>query len=576
VFVSIRDAEADQANLRMMWAPLGGSFVDATPVAGQSSVQLPTTTSGQITRFIWDSRTDIGDQNLTVTLAAVASDRGGAGPLALGPAVSVRNRLRIEHVASGEPGETIEVRGRGFGTDASAVEVQFSSVLQVLRPVDVSGEVLHVTVPEGVTAGTLSIRVGGDSSNPAPFVPRADPWFVTGPPAPAGSTAVPPVAADVDGDGRIDLVQGTVLRNVGGGVWTPLGPRFADALALAADLDGDGRCDMVTLPPGRGGEILHQNSDGSFSASALDDTASGSKPAAAFLDLYEDGLPDVVAVRATPSGTARLWQNVGGVFMAHEDRALGLVPASDIVAAADFDGDGRDDLVFGRADGATFLGALGNGVFAARSDAFGSQGTTAGLLAIAGDVDGDGLPDLITAAPFATWRALAAGGFVAQPLQVAVDPRYAVLADVNNDGRLDLYAVTPGQALLYVATPGGLVEQAAAAGLLAPASPLGALAADFDGDGRLDLYDGEHIYWNRTHVGNGHVEVSLSGRWAGARAILTTPDGARQIRWPQSSALPIHFGVGAAPQAQLEIDWASGKKTQRAVAPGDHIFLTSP
>src|SRR5438132_784614 len=80
-------------------------------------------------------------------------------------------------------------------------------------------------------------------------------------------------------------------------------------------------------------------------------------------------------------------------------------------------------------------------------------------------------------------RSLVAGGFIAQSIPVGEDPQFAVLADVNDDGRLDLFAVAPGHVLLYVATPTGFVEQAAAAGLVPPAHPLGALAADFDGDG---------------------------------------------------------------------------------------------
>ncbi len=130
--------------------------------------------------------------------------------------------------------------------------------------------------------------------------------------------------------------------------------------------------------------------------------------------------------------------------------------------------------------------------------------------------------------------------------------------------------------LAHGARAGQFVEQAAAAGLGAPARPTGAVAADFDGDGRLDLYDGERIWRNTLALGNGHVEVSVVGPWAGSRLTLTTPDGVRQVRVPDSSALPVHFGLGNAASAQLEVRFGNGQTTMRSVAPGDRIRVSVP
>jgi hypothetical protein len=57
-------------------------------------------------------------------------------------------------------------------------------------------------------------------------------------------------AADVDGDGRVDLVAGTTwLRNVGGGIFEPrqieTGLDLVPLAAVAGDLDGDGRVEIV-------------------------------------------------------------------------------------------------------------------------------------------------------------------------------------------------------------------------------------------------------------------------------------------------------------------------------------------
>ena len=127
------------------------------------------------------------------------------------------------------------------------------------------------------------------------------------------------------------------------------------------------------------------------------------------------------------------------------------------VVAFDYDGDGDDDLLFvdsgepaphGGKPGRTTLlrNDLGNegGRFIDATDASGILLDSYGMGAVAGDVDGDGNPDLYLTAfgPNQLWLNHGDGSFRAPPLETAADPSWsasAAFGDVDLDGDLDLY-----------------------------------------------------------------------------------------------------------------------------------------
>jgi hypothetical protein len=167
--------------------------------------------------------------------------------------------------------------------------------------------------------------------------------------------------ADVDGDGVDDLViagaaEQQVSHGLGGGRFEPrASPLAADGEILAVgELDGNPGADLFT---GLGFGAPYRQ--------------------ARILDLTGDGLADVAAV-----GDAERLDVLRGSKTGHQSRLpIPTRGVPRIAGAADFDGDGADDLLLGATDGAggprrrasiVFAPVRGDGAAAAEVASFGS------------------------------------------------------------------------------------------------------------------------------------------------------------------------------------------------------------
>jgi hypothetical protein len=326
--------------------------------------------------------------------------------------------------------------------------------------------------------------------------------------------------ADVDGDGRLDLVTanaGTATRPSGHSVLlnrTTAGattPRFSAAASFpggnapvavtAADLNADGRPDLITAnlngkSTGNYSVLMNTTAAGaaapSFSGPAFFGT--NANPAAVTTaDVNGDGRPDVIGTEFLGNNKADVLLNTTAAGAAKPNFAtpkpfpVGAFPSA--VAAADVNGDGRPDIVTA-----------------------GSPTNTTGAVSVLLNTTAKG-------AATASFGAVA--GFPA-----GNHPYALVAADLNADGRPDFATANAGSK-----GPGGnsvLVNRTTAgAPLLGPAAafatgnaPTGLTAADLDGDRRPDL-----ISANILSGGTGGVTVLMNTTARGAKPAFSGPSG---------------------------------------------------
>ena len=370
-------------------------------------------------------------------------------------------------------------------------------------------------------------------------------------------------AADVNGDGRIDLISAnigantlSVLTNNGSGNFalaTSPSVGLQPGSVAAADVNGDGRADLISANSGFGANtlsVLTNNGSGNFALAAT--LAVSNRPeSVAAADVNGDGSTDLISTGFGSHTLSVLTNSGGGAFTLAASPNAGTNTSS--VVAADVNGDGRTDLITanGNANSLSVLTNNGTGGFVlATSPNFG----TAPSSVVVADVNSDGRRDLISALVDANAVAVltnnGSGSFIyLESVSVGIAPYSVAAADVNGDGRVDVISANLTSGTLSVLTNRGSGRFSLAVSPGVGNSPLSVATADVNGDGRVDLVSADSGANTLSVLQNVPLFI-FAGRFSGDGSALNLLDSNGRL------------GIGrAAANNRLEVEGQASKTT---------------
>lgn len=431
------------------------------------------------------------------------------------PVPLINQPLVPSSVAPGSAGFNLIVNGTGF---AAGAVVDWNGSPRTTIIISHSQLKAQITATDVATRGTAAITVvnpgpGGGTSNVVYFpVHFGSPTVAL---ARRDHAATDMIAGegitigDFNNDGIVDVAIGSstgvdvLLGNGNGTFQAPITSAAGiRAVALqAADLNGDGKLDLLILDGEGNGQVLLGNGNGTLSA-LTPVTFSPNSEFMAIGDLNGDGILDLITV-GEDEGTFSFDSFLGngdGTFSLKQ--TVSLVLGLGNPALGDFNGDGKLDLAVPDID------ANGNSVV----DVFlgNGDGTFQGLVAyqtsffnqavVAADVNGDGKLDLITDGvsvllgngdgTFTSVGGTAATATSSVSLALAV-------ADMNSDGKQDVILGPRGgvsnsggvnSVLVLLGNGDGTFQTPLTWTTGNQLSP-GLGIADFNRDGRLDVVD---------------------------------------------------------------------------------------
>lgn len=329
-----------------------------------------------------------------------------------------------------------------------------------------------------------------------------------------------PAARDLNVDGRSDIVlhnvnsgelyawlmNGTTISAEQGNAFLPIGHTAIGS----GDFNGDGRVDIVSASSADV-RLSYGQSTGFGAGVVVANRPPGVWAFAGATDVNGDGKTDLIW-HHRGSGELYYWLMNGNTIVGGNGNAY-LPIGHTAIATADFDGDGRGDVLSASTTDVRISFARSNGVYTAPT-VVANRPTVGWAFAGAGDVNGDGRADVVwhnvNSGEIYYW--LMSGASIAAGQGASYLPAgFAAIAlgDFNGDSRADIVAASAGEVRVALAQSTSGFAGAVTINARPPAGwkfvdnverQRTAPFNDVDADGRSDVIwhnvdSGEFYYW---------------------------------------------------------------------------------
>jgi len=426
----------------------------------------------------------------------------------------------------GIPGKSVRILGTGFSTASNFVIWQTRVHIGGIEVFNddsffTDDKALDITIPSGflgpidivvtmwdVDFGDNILLATSNQINITVLDPDHVTSFIANSETIIGLTSSQSVtAADIDGDGDLDLVSGNGLTNVSwwrntDGLGTFSGELIISSLAMGirsvavGDLDGDGDIDVLSASELDNTIAWYKNDGlGNFDPQIIISILTSAARSVAVADLDNDGDLDVLSASEFDDKIA-WYKNDGFGGFGGQNIISSVANGAFWVSTGDLNNDGNMDVL-----SASFLDDkitwyLNNGVGGFVEQTAISIFTDGARSVNVADIDGDGDLDVVTAGEIdrqVAWHRNDGLGNFSAEIVIFTNLNlisYAGTADMDNDGDLDVLSASEldGKIVWYENTNGlGAFSGEIIITNVGGVGANFALPMDYDGDGDLDI-----------------------------------------------------------------------------------------